>query len=186
MPLLLFAAHCERTCRQGHLWPPAHRPSWWSRTPPRSAAQHGGAAVGRGHDEAKPRSRRCQRCPRGPSRFPSSAAAALGDLGTAPSSQFRGVVAWEEPDLEQRLAVLSPYLHEGAPVSAATRQVGVPSRTARRWLAMYRTVMQAWPRSERADRGGRRVPKDLVVNPRTGPWTAGPRPSRTGGLPRRL
>ena len=67
------------------------------------------------------------------------------------------------PDLEERLAVLGPHLHDGVPLSVAARRAGVPLRTARRWLAVYLADGAAGlSRSGRADRGGRRIPNELV------------------------
>ncbi len=40
-------------------------------------------------------------------------------------------------DLQDRLAVLNPHLHEGVPLAEAARRAGVPRRTATRWLAAF-------------------------------------------------
>ncbi|GGM17180.1 Mu transposase C-terminal domain-containing protein [Nakamurella endophytica] len=66
-------------------------------------------------------------------------------------------------ELEQRLAVLSPHVYDGVPLSVVARQAGVPLRTARRWLAAYRAAgAVGLSRVGRADRGGRRLPAELV------------------------
>ena len=67
------------------------------------------------------------------------------------------------PDLEQRLAVLSPCLFDGVSLVDAAQRAGVPLRTATRWLAAYRADGAAGlTRSGRTDRGGRRIPGELV------------------------
>jgi putative transposase len=66
-------------------------------------------------------------------------------------------------DLEERLAVLSPHLHDGVALSVAARRAGVPLRTARRWLASYRAGGSAGlNRAGRADHGDWRIPAELV------------------------
>ena len=67
-------------------------------------------------------------------------------------------------EAEVRLAVLGPHLHDGVPLSVAAQRAGVPLRTARRWLAAYRSDGAAGlSRSGRADRGGRRrMPPEMV------------------------
>jgi len=44
----------------------------------------------------------------------------------------------EMPELDRRMAVLSPHLYDGVPLTVAARRQGVPVRTAQRWLASYR------------------------------------------------
>lgn len=67
------------------------------------------------------------------------------------------------PELEERLTVLGPCLHEGVPLVVAAARAGVPVRTARRWLAAYRASgADGLTRSARVDRGGRRIPRELV------------------------
>src|SRR6478736_3059859 len=68
------------------------------------------------------------------------------------------------PDIEERLAVLGPHLHDGVPLSVAAGRAGVPLRTARRWLAAYQSDGAAGlSRSGRTDRGGRRrMPPEMV------------------------
>ncbi|QNK81551.1 Mu transposase C-terminal domain-containing protein [Nakamurella sp. PAMC28650] len=67
------------------------------------------------------------------------------------------------PSLEERLAVLSPHLHDAVPLTVAAKAAGVSTRTARRWLAGYRAEgAAALVRSGRADNGGWRIPAELV------------------------
>ncbi|HZM68399.1 MAG TPA: Mu transposase C-terminal domain-containing protein [Nakamurella sp.] len=67
-------------------------------------------------------------------------------------------------DLEQRLAVLGPHVHDGVPLSLAAAAAGVPARTARRWRAAYEAEgSDGLVRAARADRGGRRMPAELVA-----------------------
>jgi putative transposase len=67
---------------------------------------------------------------------------------------------------EQALArwrVLRPHVEEGVPLSAAARTAEVPLRTAQRWLERYRTGgVAGLARRGRGDRGGRRLPSELV------------------------
>ena len=42
-------------------------------------------------------------------------------------------------NVDQRMAVLGPQLHEGVPLVHAASGAGVPLRTAQRWLAAYLT-----------------------------------------------
>jgi putative transposase len=66
-------------------------------------------------------------------------------------------------DLQDRLAVLSPHLHEGVSLAEAARWAGVPRRTATRWLAAFQAGgVQELRRSGRSDRGGRRLPEQMV------------------------
>ncbi len=67
------------------------------------------------------------------------------------------------PELDRRMAVLSPHLYEGVPLSVSARQAEVPLRTAQRWLASYQADGAAGlTRSRRADRGRRQIPVELV------------------------
>lgn len=67
------------------------------------------------------------------------------------------------PDLERRLAVLSPHLYDGVSLVDAAARAGVPLRTATRWLAVYRADGAAGlTRSARVDWGGRRIRRELV------------------------
>jgi len=60
------------------------------------------------------------------------------------------------------MTVLDPHLHDGIPLTVAAQRAGVPLRTARRWLAAYKsTGAQGLSRSGRADRGGRRMPREM-------------------------
>ncbi len=64
---------------------------------------------------------------------------------------------------QERFAVLRPYLEEGASLSQAARQTGVPLRTAQRWLRHYRQHgLAGLARPPRHDRGRRRLPDPLV------------------------
>ena len=66
-------------------------------------------------------------------------------------------------ELETRLAVLNPHLHDGVPLIEAARRAGVPRRTATRWLAAYQSDgVEGLRRSGRVDRGGRRLPREMV------------------------
>ena len=63
----------------------------------------------------------------------------------------------------RRLAVLRPHLEGDVPLARAARDADVPPRTAQRWLARYRQDgVAGLARAERADRGRRRLPEDLV------------------------
>src|SRR5664279_2532757 len=62
-----------------------------------------------------------------------------------------------------RLAVLNPHLHDGVPLAEAARRAGVPRRTATRWLAAYQANgLEGLRRLDRADRGGRRLPQEMI------------------------
>ena len=62
-----------------------------------------------------------------------------------------------------RFAVLRPHLEDGVPLARAARAAGVPTRTARRWLARFRREgVAGLARGNRADQGRRRLPDDLV------------------------
>jgi len=76
-----------------------------------------------------------------------------------------GVVLDEErlQDALRRFGVLRPYLQDGVALSVAAAGAGVSARTARRWLARYRTGgLAALARPARSDRGRRRTPAVLV------------------------
>jgi putative transposase len=63
-----------------------------------------------------------------------------------------------------RFAVLQPHLENGVPLTRAAAQADIPIRTARRWLARYRAGgLASLAQPERADRGERRMPKELVT-----------------------
>ncbi len=65
-------------------------------------------------------------------------------------------------DFDERMRVLGPHLFEGVPLTEAATAVGVPRRTATRWLAAYRAEGSAGlSRSARSDRGGHRMPTEL-------------------------
>ena len=65
--------------------------------------------------------------------------------------------------MDERLAVLSPHLHDAVPLSVAAKRAGVPLRTAQRWLTSYRAEgASALVRSGRTDRGGWRIAAELV------------------------
>ena len=66
-------------------------------------------------------------------------------------------------ELDGRLAVLNPHLHDGVPLAEAARRAGVPRRTATRWLAAHQAnSLDGLRRLDRADRGGRRLPKEMI------------------------
>ena len=66
-------------------------------------------------------------------------------------------------ELDGRLAVLNPHLHDGVPLAEAARRAGVPRRTATRWLAAYQAnSLEGLRRLDRADRGGRRLPQEMI------------------------
>lgn len=58
------------------------------------------------------------------------------DVGPHPGWQLvrRVGVVTRVPSLDERLAVLSPHLHDAVPLSVAAKKAGVPLRTAQRWL----------------------------------------------------
>lgn len=59
--------------------------------------------------------------------------------------------------------MLGPHVHDGVPLSVAAKRAGVPLRTARRWLAAYRAAgASGLSRSARTDRGGRRMPPEML------------------------
>lgn len=63
----------------------------------------------------------------------------------------------------RRFAVLAAHLHDGVALSAAAAQAGVAPRTARRWLARYRSGgLVALAPAARADLGQRRTVAALV------------------------
>ncbi|MFL0588501.1 helix-turn-helix domain-containing protein, partial [Sphingomonas olei] len=41
-------------------------------------------------------------------------------------------------EVAKRMAVLRPYLIDGAPLARVATDAGIPIRTARRWIARYR------------------------------------------------
>ena len=66
-------------------------------------------------------------------------------------------------ELDGRLAVLNPHLHDGVPLAEAARRAGVPRRAATRWLAAYQANgLDGLRRLDRADRGGRRLPQEMI------------------------
>ena len=66
-------------------------------------------------------------------------------------------------ELDGRLAVLNPHLHDGVSLAEAARRAGVPRRTATRWLAAYQANgLDGLRRVDRADRGGRRLPQEMI------------------------
>ena len=63
----------------------------------------------------------------------------------------------------ERFAVLRPHLEDDVPLVRAARVADVPLRTAHRWLARFRQDgVAGLARTERTDRGCRRLPEDLV------------------------
>jgi putative transposase len=74
-----------------------------------------------------------------------------------------GGLALDEERLLRRFGVLRSYLQDGVALSAAAAQAGVSARTARRWLARYRSGgLAALARPARSDHGQRRTPAVLV------------------------
>jgi putative transposase len=77
----------------------------------------------------------------------------LAELGEA--ARAKALLRWR---------VLRPHLEDGVALVHAAREAGVSERTAQRWLARYRAGglvgLAAAPRS---DRGGRRMPDELVA-----------------------
>jgi len=66
-------------------------------------------------------------------------------------------------ELDGRLVVLNPHLHDGVPLVEAARRAGVPRRTATRWLAAYQANgLEGLRRLDRADRGRRRLPQEMI------------------------
>ena len=64
----------------------------------------------------------------------------------------------------RRFAVLRPHLEDGVPLARAAAAVGVPGRTARRWLAGYRAGgLAGLARARRCDHGRRRLPTELLA-----------------------
>ena len=64
----------------------------------------------------------------------------------------------------ERFAVLRPHLEDGIPLARAIATVGVPLRTAQRWLARYRRDgLAGLVRPRRSDAGARHSPNDLVT-----------------------
>jgi len=66
-----------------------------------------------------------------------------------------------------RWRVLRPHLEDGVPLARAARDAGVSLRTAQRWLMSLRADglagLAGLARRQRADRGRRRVPDELVA-----------------------
>lgn len=67
------------------------------------------------------------------------------------------------PQAMARYRVLAPHLHDGVTLSAAAAEAGVPYRTAQRWLAAWRAGgLAALDKAARSDKGGRKIPDELV------------------------
>jgi putative transposase len=63
-----------------------------------------------------------------------------------------------------RWRVLRPHLEDGVALVHAARNAGVSERTAQRWLARYRAGgLAGLAAAPRSDRGGRRMPDELVA-----------------------
>ena len=63
-----------------------------------------------------------------------------------------------------RWRVLRPHLEDGVPLPRAARDAGVSLRTAQRWLMSFRADgLAGLARRQRADRGRRRVPDELIA-----------------------
>jgi len=93
-----------------------------------------------------------------------------GDKSAAPTAAANQAVALATLSDEARTVALSrwqvlrPHLEDGAPLTRAARHAGVPLRTAQRWLMSYRADgLAGLARRQRADRGRRRVPDELVA-----------------------
>ena len=88
-------------------------------------------------------------------------------VGEAASDQ--GLVLTELSEAARTLAlsrwrVLRPHLEDGVPLARAARDAGVSLRTAQRWLMSFRADgLAGLARRQRADRGRRRVPDELVA-----------------------
>jgi putative transposase len=66
-------------------------------------------------------------------------------------------------EVARRYEVLRPHLEDDVPLARAAREADLPLRTAQRWLARFRQDGTAGlARAERADRGHRRLPDDLI------------------------
>ena len=66
-------------------------------------------------------------------------------------------------EVAKRMAVLRPYLIDGAPLARVATDAGIPIRTARRWIARYRADGPAGlARPRRPEAGKRTFPKELV------------------------
>ena len=62
-----------------------------------------------------------------------------------------------------RFSVLRPHLEDGVPLAQSAAHHGIPLRTARRWLRVYREHgLAGLTRKMRTDRAVRRFPEDLV------------------------
>ncbi len=71
------------------------------------------------------------------------------DLATLPESDRQRAM--------ERFHLLQPHLEEGRALTQVARQVGIPYRTAQRWVALYhRFGLAALARKQRADHGIRR------------------------------
>ncbi|CAN5800543.1 Mu transposase C-terminal domain-containing protein [soil metagenome] len=69
----------------------------------------------------------------------------------------------ERDEAMARWEVLRPHLNDGVSLSQTAREVGVPLRSAQRWLARYRA--DGWAgltRVARSDRGRRKLPAEWV------------------------
>src|SRR4051812_40279800 len=63
---------------------------------------------------------------------------------------------------DERMTVLGPHVFDGVPLTQVAERAGVPLRTARRWLASYRSSGSAGlSRVARSDRGSHRMPAEL-------------------------
>lgn len=65
---------------------------------------------------------------------------------------------------QRRYAVLRPHLEDGVSLADAAAAAGIPARTARHWLARFRTAgLPGLARVPRRDRATRRQPPELVA-----------------------
>ena len=101
---------------------------------------------------------------------PTRMSTSKADKSAAPTAACRQASALAELSEEARARALShwqvlrPHLEDGTPLARAARHAGVPLRTAQRWLMSYRADgLAGLARRQRADRGRRRVPDELIA-----------------------
>lgn len=69
----------------------------------------------------------------------------------------------QRAEVTRRWQVLRPVVQDGVPLAVAARDAGAPLRSAQCWLARYRAGgLAALARTDRSDRGCRRLPAELV------------------------
>ncbi len=75
-----------------------------------------------------------------------------------------GISETARAEAMRRWRILRPHVEDGVSLTRVAVDAGVPLRTAQRWLARYRANgLAGLARYPRADRGHRRMPKDLVA-----------------------